>query len=171
MNDNGIVNALTLGSIALSTVAGGVATTGLLANCICEAQYEVPFSQVKSSPLWLNSIKNPETYLSNNGTIDVDALSLLFSQVRAEASKYVKQHLDLLSILSNACQHIKEYFPNTPLKLIGDFDEEGLIIGVLIGICTTFGYEESLKRLGELDNDWIVPNISKLDKVLIDLEF
>lgn len=171
MNDNGIVNALALGSIALSTVAGGAASASLLTNCIYETQYEAPFPKVQSSPVLLNSIKNPETYLSNNGTIDVDVLSLLFSQVKAEASKYVKQHLDLLPILSNACQHIKEYFPNTLLRLAGNFNEEGLIIGVFVGICTTFSYEESLKRLNEFDDDWVIPNISKLDKVLIDLEF
>lgn len=171
MNDNGIANALALASIALSTVAGGTASASLLTNCIFEAQYEAPFSQIQASPFLLNSIKNPETYLSNNGTINIDVLSLLFSQVKAEASKYVKQHLDLLPTLSDACQHIKEYFPNTPLELTGDFNEEGLIIGVFIGICTTFSYEESLKKLDELDDGWIIPNISKLDKVLIDLEF
>lgn len=171
MNDNGIVNALALGSIALSTVTGGVISTSLFTNCIYEAQYEAPFSQVQSSPFLLNSIKNPETYLSNNGTIDVDILSLLFSQVKEEASKYVKQHIDLLPTLSNACKYIKEYFPNALLRLAGNFNEDGLIIGVFIGICTTFSYEESLKRLNELDDNWIIPNILKLDKILIDLEF
>lgn len=171
MNDDGIINALALGSIALSTVAGGTASAGMIANYAYGVRYESHFSQVQSNQFWLNSIKNPETYLANNRTIDVDVLSRLFSEVNAEASKYVKQHIDLLPILSNACQHIREYFPNTLLRLAGNFDEEGLIIGVFIGICTTFGYEESLKKLDELDDGWIIPNISKLDKVLIDLEF
>ena len=171
MNDNGVVNALALGSIAFSTVAGGAASASMLTNCIYETRYEAPFSQVQPSSFLSNSIKNPETYLSNNGTIDVDVLSLLFSEVKAAASKYVQQHIDLLPTLSNACQHIKEYFPNALLRLAGKFDEEGLIIGVFIGICTNFSYEESLKKLNELDDDWIIPNISKLDKVLIDLEF
>lgn len=34
-------------------------------------------------------------------------LSLLFSEVNAEASKYVKQHIDLLPILSNLTRRIK----------------------------------------------------------------
>lgn len=169
MNANGVADALALGGLALSAVASGIAA-GTVSNCAYEAQHKPPFQMVQQSPLLLNSVKTPESYLSNNITVDVDVLSLLFSETKAEAAKYVKQHADLLPTLLSARNHIKEYFPNTRLALAGNFDEAGLITGVFIGICTAFSYEESLKRLNRLDDDWIIPNISKLNNVIIDLE-
>lgn len=159
---------VSLGLMALSTIAG--ITMGNMPAFDINYNWSIPDYGSQN-----NTALNTSDLHTGNGMFPIswilDYLFHRFSSVTGEARNYINQHGELIYPLLEAHKEIQKYFPGIPVIIDGNYDEEGLIRGVYLGIETNLSFEESMKRLDLLDENWIVPHIAELRKVLIDLEF
>ena len=74
-------------------------------------------------------------------------------------------------LLLEMYDHIEAHFPNTSLSIEENLDENGAFDGLYVGIHAKMPVDAAIKALDRLDDAYILPNMERLEGIVVDVVF
>ena len=113
----------------------------------------------------------PSYFFAENSMQGISNASILpiYYEMSPAVKSNIRSLLPYQSILLEMKDKIQEYFPNTPVSIEENFDENGIFCGLYVGIHAQMPVHEAMRKFDQFDDTYIVPNTERLEGIVIDV--